>query len=84
MYLKVARGMPSEPIELEILVSHIMKLKYPSRVGPIERAMNTLVNKVTASVMAASRPMKPKLRPIIFALFRDGVVEIASIGSTVL
>ena len=68
MYLKVVSGMPSEPTEHVMEVSQNTKLKYPSRVGPMTRAMTTVVSNVQTSVITTSRPMKIKLRPMSLAL----------------
>jgi hypothetical protein len=65
--------MPSEPTEHVILVSHKTRLKYPSRVGPMTRAMTTVVNNVQTSVITTSKPMKMKLRPITLALLGAGI-----------
>jgi len=73
MYLKVVSGMPSEPTEHVMVVSHNTRLKYPSRVGPMTRAMTTVVNNVQTSVITTSRPMKMKLRPITLALLGAGI-----------
>jgi len=72
MYLKVVSGMPSEPTEQVIVVSQNTRLKYPSRVGPMTRAMTTVVSRVQTSVITTSRPMKMKLRPITLALLGAG------------
>ena len=73
MYLKVVSGMPSEPTEHVMVVSHNTRLKYPSRVGPMTLAMTTVVNNVQTSVIATSKPMKMKLRPITLALLGTGI-----------
>src|ERR1700731_3031029 len=73
MYLKVVSGMPSEPTEHVMVVSHNTRLKYPSRVGPMTRAMTTVVNSVQTSVITTSKPMKMKLRPITLALLGAGI-----------
>ena len=76
MYLKVVRGMPKEPTEHVIAVSQNTRLKYPSRVGPMTRAMTTVVSKVLAKTINTSKPMKMKLRPITLALLEaDGGSE---------
>jgi len=72
MYLKVVSGMPSEPTEQVIVVNQNTRLKYPSRVGPMTRAMATVVNRVQTSVITTSRPRKMKLRPITLALLGAG------------
>src|ERR1700730_7169507 len=72
MYLKVVRGMPKEPTEHVIAVSQNTRLKYPSRVGPMTRAMTTVVSKVLTNAINTSKPMKMKLRPITFALLGAG------------
>ena len=68
MYLKVVRGMPKEPTEHVIAVSQNTRLKYPSRVGPMTRAMTTVVSKVLTNAINTSKPIKMKLRPITLAL----------------
>ena len=73
MYLKVVSGMPSEPTEQVIEVSQNIRLKYPSRVGPMTRAMTTVVSNVQTSVITTSKPMKMKLRPITLTLLGAGV-----------
>ena len=73
MYLKVVSGIPSEPTEHVIVVSQKTKLKYPSRVGPMVRAMATVVNNVQTSVIATSKPMKMKFRPTTLALLGAGI-----------
>ncbi len=73
MYLNVVSGMPSEPTEHVMVVSHHTRLKYPSRVGPMIRAITTVVNKVQTSVITTSKPMKMKLRPITLALLGAGI-----------
>ena len=73
MYLKVVSGMPSEPTEHVMVVSHNTRLKYPSRVGPMVRAMTTVVDNVQTNVISTSRPMKMKLRPITLALLGAGI-----------
>ena len=73
MYLNVVSGMPSEPTEHVMLVSHNIRLKYPSRAGPITRAMTMVVSNVQTSVITTSKPMKIKLRPITLALLRAGI-----------
>jgi len=75
MYLKVVSGMPSEPTEQVIEVSQNTRLKYPSRVGPMTRAMAMVVKSVQTSVMTTSRPIKMKLRPITLALLGAGSVR---------
>ena len=72
MYLKVVSGMPSEPTEQVIVVSQNTRLKYPSRVGPMTRAITMVVNRVQTSVITTSRPMKTKLRPITLAVLGAG------------
>jgi len=85
MYLKVVSGMPSEPTEQVIEVSQNTKLKYPSRVGPMTRAMATVVSNVQTSVITTSRPIKIKLRPISLALpgasAGAGVVDVVGLTS---
>ena len=73
MYLKVVSGMPRDPTEHVIVVSHNTRLKYPSRVGPMVRAMTTVVNNVQTSVITTSKPMKMKLRPTTLALLGAGI-----------
>src|ERR1700731_413217 len=73
MYLNVVSGMPSEPTEHVMVVSQNTRLKYPSRVGPMTRAMTTVVNNVQTSVITTSKPMKMKLRPITLALLGAGI-----------
>jgi hypothetical protein len=73
MYLKVVSGMPSEPTEQVMVVSHNTRLKYPSRVGPMTRAMTMVVNNVQTIVITTSRPMKMKLRPTTWALLGTGI-----------
>ena len=73
MYLKVVSGIPKEPTEHVIVVSQNTKLKYPSRVGPMVRAMTTVVNNVQTSVIATSKPMKMKFRPTTLALLEAGI-----------
>ena len=72
MYLKVVSGMPSELTEQVILVSHITKLKYPSRVGPMTRAIAAVVTSVLMIVISTSNTMKMKLRPTTLVLLRTG------------
>jgi hypothetical protein len=55
------------------VVSQNTRLKYPSRVGPMTRAMTTVVNNVQTSVITTSKPMKMKLRPITLALLGAGI-----------
>src|SRR6266849_2087153 len=73
MYLKVVSGMPREPTEHVIVVSQNTRLKYPSRVGPMVRAMTTVVNKVQTRVITTSKPMKMKLRPTTLTLLGTGI-----------
>lgn len=73
MYLKVVSGIPREPTEHVMVVSQSMRLKYPSRVGPMIRAMTTVVSSVQTSVITTSKPMKMKLRPITLALLGRGI-----------
>src|SRR5580693_9375756 len=73
MYLNVVSGIPNEPTEHVMEVSQNTRLKYPSRVGPIIRAMATVVSNVQTSVIATSRPMKMKLRPTTLALLGASV-----------
>lgn len=56
-----------------MVVSQNTRLKYPSRVGPMIRAMTTVVNSVQTSVITTSKPMKMKLRPTTLALLRAGI-----------
>jgi H+/gluconate symporter-like permease len=72
MYLNVVSGMPSEPTEHVIEVSQKIKLKYPSRVGPMTLAITTVVNNVQTSVIITSKPMKMKFRPTTLALLGTG------------
>ena len=85
MYLNVVSGIPSEPTEQVMEVSQKTRLKYPSRVGPMARAIATVVNSVQTSVMITSRPMKMKLRPTTLALFgTDGTGVAVNLGSRIL
>ena len=68
MYLNVVSGMPSEPTEQVMEVSQNIRLKYPSRVGPMTRAITTVVSNVQTSVIITSKPMKMKLRPTTLEL----------------
>src|SRR5258706_269415 len=66
-------GVPSEPTVQVILVIQKIKLKYPSFVGPIARAMTTVVSRVQTKVINTSRPMKMKLRPTTLELLGAGM-----------
>jgi len=65
--------MPSEPTEQVMEVSQNIRLKYPRRVGPMTRAMTTVVSNVQTRVITTSRPMKIKLRPMTLALLGASV-----------